>query len=785
MEPYEATKIVFQRIQTLDPENASKIMGVLLIQDHGEKEMIRLAFGPESLLHSVILKARKELGLVSSNSPATPLSPSAFSNPLSTLSRQNSCSSASARVLGGLNLPSPLSISSSFSDFQSSDDIISPGGYINGSSPSTINSASAPFYASGEVDLIDELQLQDQLSFLNDGSDPVGFPSYAGSWAGAAAVHRRSSSVNDICMGSDDLGGGGYWWKPCLYYARGYCKNGTSCPFLHGGDGGGSMAGESGTVAVGSPSKFEMMEQCQDLLRSKSTQQQRPAAYAPQPTSKCMNFLLQQQFPADSPRALMMVEGLFKSSRNRLERGDLGIVNPGSRQIYLTFPADSTFKEEDVSSYFSIFGPVQDVRIPYQQKRMFGFVTFDYPETVKLILAKGNPHFVCDARVLVKPYKEKGKLPDKHRRQQMERGEFNACGSPTGLESRDHFDLHLGARMLYNTQDILWRRKLEEQADLQQAIELQNRRLMSLQLLDVKRNSHNRTLSTGAIFSPSAQSPTFNNHSMVFSDRSSPEAKLEGNILNGTIPNPVNVTAKDAINPPENTVQNKDSFFKSEGDNGKQSSSNECDLQESSDHNLPDSPFAAAMAAGDCATVFSNGVVETADENGFVNPAPALKNDNSMAGPTLFSSTSLDMTPYKSCYFQVPKRGKSSFRKTKLPEKCALIAAIVPKIQRLTITKCSTALRNDSEQKYVSNLLCTRREIQQQGKLESAASLEEVHRLKRVVPFRRGALLVEVMQPFRNRCTVSESQPRPAAPSRAEPAGRARVCVSGQCLYLV
>ncbi|THG11931.1 hypothetical protein TEA_009552 [Camellia sinensis var. sinensis] len=38
-----------------------------------------------------------------------------------------------------------------------------------------------------------------------------------------------------------------------------------------------------------------------------------------------------------------------------------------------------------------------------------------YLETVKLILAKGNPHFVCDARVLVKPYKEKGKVPDKYR----------------------------------------------------------------------------------------------------------------------------------------------------------------------------------------------------------------------------------------------------------------------------------------------------------------------------------------------------------------------------------
>lgn len=55
-----------------------------------------------------------------------------------------------------------------------------------------------------------------------------------------------------------------------------------------------------------------------------------------------------------------------------------------------------------------------DVRIPYQQKRMFGFVTFVYPETVKLILSKGNPYFVCDAHVLVKHYKEKGKIPDKY-----------------------------------------------------------------------------------------------------------------------------------------------------------------------------------------------------------------------------------------------------------------------------------------------------------------------------------------------------------------------------------
>ncbi|URE43799.1 Zinc finger C-x8-C-x5-C-x3-H type (and similar) [Musa troglodytarum] len=41
---------------------------------------------------------------------------------------------------------------------------------------------------------------------------------------------------------------------------------------------------------------------------------------------------------------------------------------------------------------------------------MFGFITFVYPETMKLILAKGNPHFIYNARVLIKPYKEKGKI---------------------------------------------------------------------------------------------------------------------------------------------------------------------------------------------------------------------------------------------------------------------------------------------------------------------------------------------------------------------------------------
>lgn len=41
-----------------------------------------------------------------------------------------------------------------------------------------------------------------------------------------------------------------------------------------------------------------------------------------------------------------------KYMENCGERNDPGPIVSGSRQIYLTFPAESTFTEEDVSNYF-------------------------------------------------------------------------------------------------------------------------------------------------------------------------------------------------------------------------------------------------------------------------------------------------------------------------------------------------------------------------------------------------------------------------------------------------
>ncbi|XP_010670370.2 zinc finger CCCH domain-containing protein 53 [Beta vulgaris subsp. vulgaris] len=756
MDPYEATKVVFSRVQSLDPENASKIMGVLLIQDHGEKEMIRLAFGPENLLHSVVVKARQELG-IPPNTPSTPPTPSSNNNNTTTnnnnnnnnnnFSRQNSTSS-SRFVPSGIKIPTSLTLptlaspsstsshshswgASVFSDlYQNQDDLMSPisssanyGNNLNSTiTSSTLNPSTPPFYATttrrggnisvpGGEFLMDDVQLQEQLSFLNDHSPtlrPKSTDLYfnpqaelelggsvadfahgvgnAGSsaWGVNGLAHRRSCSVSDINLGSllDDPGSG-LGWKPCLYYARGFCKNGSSCRFVHGS----GMLSDSDSAAaaalVGSPSKMEMMEHCHELLRSKSMQQHKliaaAIASASSSTSASASFpysmnkglsLFAQQQQNDSPRAaaaaaaLMMGEDFHKFSRSPrgLENGR-GDSSPASRQIYLTFPADSTFREEDVSNYFSIYGPVQDVRIPYQQKRMFGFVTFVYPETVKIILAKGNPHFVCDARVLVKPYKEKGKVPDKFRKQQqqqMERGEFSACNSPTAIDSRDPFDLPLGARMMYDTQYILWRRKLEEQADLQQALELQSRRLMGLQLLDVKRSHHHRSLSTGAppIHSPTQSPNSIFNQALLSSDRSSPDASDENC---GSPPlNEAKQALQQAIN--EATDREKEGSVGGEDNsNNGNAKENPChednniSLPESLEHNLPDSPFASPKKGGsEYMTTFAG---NTAGGSSGVEALSNLAaNNTSKASSFHPGTTALDMAPFKSsCYFQMPR----------------------------------------------------------------------------------------------------------------------------------
>ncbi|KAL8527480.1 hypothetical protein ACS0TY_005360 [Phlomoides rotata] len=458
MDTYEATKVVMSRIQSLDPENASKIMGYILIQDQGDKEIIRLAFVPDSLLQSFITQAKARLGITSntpSSNPSTPLS-----NPM----RPNSLFIPN----NGFHFSNPSSPAFQRSSPSPRPRPFSYAAALNGGGNTSPNNSSSS----------SSVHFYDQLPFLDDSivdpvmspsgrSDSLVFPYGGDDVPSPHPFHRRSCSVNDAAFLSHLEEGGGFGWRPCMYYARGFCKNGSACKFLHG---------DGEAIEVGSPGKSA--HGFEELLRMKALQQQRLALMAsrgphqPFGFNKCVDFL---------------------NERNDFSPMAFGGPSSSARQIYLTFPADSTFKEEDVSCYFSMFGPVQDVRIPYQQKRMFGFVTFIYPETVKLILAKGNPHFVCDSRVLVKPYKEKGKVAEKKQQQQQQQQHYLELGS-SGIDSREQMDLPFGSRVLFSTQEMVLRRKLEQEAELQHALELQGRRMMNLQLMDLKNQHHNSHL---------------------------------------------------------------------------------------------------------------------------------------------------------------------------------------------------------------------------------------------------------------------------------------------------
>ncbi|XVF47327.1 hypothetical protein PTKIN_Ptkin03bG0100600 [Pterospermum kingtungense] len=588
MDLYDTTKVLFNKIKLLDPENASKIMGYILIQDLGDRELWRLAFGPETLLQSIVFKAKAHLGLSSST----------FSTPLNPISRPNSSNSNNSQTPLPPSSPSFIP-RNGFIDFPKKLPSWSPSSSPK-SSPflSYENISSGSFLVpsgtgDSNTDSIDKFQMSDYLSFLNDSSSSKN-EDFVG--------HRRSFSASDACFGTaEEAGGfgglvGGY--RPCLYFARGFCKNGDSCKFSHGAGGLADNVDVNGVI-VGSPSEMDLYYQHEEIMRMRAAAYQQRLAAAqfvagvspPLPYENTMNL-----FSPDAQRAaaLMLGEEVCKFAQGRPERNGffaMGLAekaNSASKQIYLTFPAESTFKDEDVSNYFSMFGQVQDVRIPYQQKRMFGFVTFVQPETVKRILARGNPHYICDSRVLVKPYKEKGKVLDKRQHlQHFERGDFSPCSSPSGIDFTEPYDLHVGAKMFYNAQERILRRELEEQADLQQAIEMQRRRFMNLQLPDFKNDGirhHQRSLSIGASVSlPAYSHATQNVHPSDSINQKVSKVNVDDTAA--AFPSTMNAAELEEVN--STCVQ------KGGVENTKECSDPKGCHESSVEHALPDSPFAS------------------------------------------------------------------------------------------------------------------------------------------------------------------------------------------------
>ncbi|XP_055824210.1 zinc finger CCCH domain-containing protein 18-like [Solanum dulcamara] len=441
----EFTEVVYNRIQKLEPEHVSKIIGYVLLYVRGKQDMIRLAFSPDNLIHSLINRVKNDLGLSPKPAIAGPLSPPLFNRALSDIPLKFGLFSPAS--------PRP------FTNHRVGNPYWEPQRPAENRPIHTLDFLPDP--------VTDERQLQNQLQFLSldDHSDHVnsdfsGDHYFPGPTLGPRSS-RRSSSLPEFPV------------KICHYFNKGFCKHGNNCRYIHGHPTPESFsqvfnANLNEVVTdehVFSPGSLEKLEmELTELLKSKGgvpvsiaslpmlyydtfgrtlqaegylTESQRhgKAGYS---LTKLLARLRNSIRVIDRPHgqhAVILAEDIPKYMEYNGERNEHGAIVAGSRQIYLTFPAESTFSEQDVSNYFSQFGPVQDVRIPCQQKRMFGFVTFGFSETVKQILAKGNPHLVCGARVLVKPYREKSKIVD---RKCLEKAYQGSCYNPFADAESEH-----------------------------------------------------------------------------------------------------------------------------------------------------------------------------------------------------------------------------------------------------------------------------------------------------------------------------------------------------------
>ncbi|XP_011039310.1 PREDICTED: zinc finger CCCH domain-containing protein 18-like isoform X3 [Populus euphratica] len=495
----ESTKVVYNRIQAIEPEFVGKIIGYILLQNHGEREMIRLAFSPDNLIYAMICKAKSDLGLdkipvLNLISPSQ-VNPSPVSDvpqqfiPNTTVSSHPIFSPVKVRTAG------------SFWDAQLTGDL-QQAHNLDFAPPGYSEMVPEDYHIQNQMQF---RTLDYPIEFVNsDFSSSYIYPEPALS----PRTSGRSPSLPEFPV------------KICHYFIKGFCKHGNNCRYFHGhpmpesfsqifGSNLNEIANEECVVSPGSFEKLEL--ELTELLKSRRGV---PVSIASLPmmyyemygrTLQAEGYLTESQRHGKAGYSLTKLLARLKNSIRLIdrphgqhsvvlaedvpkyleyagERNDPGGIVAGSRQIYLTFPAESTFTEQDVSNYFSKFGPVQDVRIPCQQKRMFGFVTFVFAETVKQILAKGNPHHVCGARVLVKPYREKSRLIDS--RKYSEKMQHPIHHSHHFMDGDS--ELHSARRVCDNSK--LLRKQLME--EYEQEVELERRRLSEFHFAPEPLNLH-------------------------------------------------------------------------------------------------------------------------------------------------------------------------------------------------------------------------------------------------------------------------------------------------------
>ncbi|RWW84594.1 hypothetical protein BHE74_00006795 [Ensete ventricosum] len=379
MEVADFTKIVINRLRKLEPENAMKLIGYLLLK-YTDQEIMEFAFAPDHRILSLIIEAKAYLNLSQKSNISSPMQP--------LLDQQLHHMSSSPTIPPPFPSPSSFRSPAPLLDPHLPSDQM-PISHNLGFPPSSYADLVGGLYDQAEL-----LSLKSQLHHSHDNN----FPS--------STLARDLGSRTNMRLRP------GWFESPpraCHYYYKGYCKNGFNCRFFHGQtipDGLSAIhnpnINEFGNEDhVFAPESLQKLEfEITELLKSK---QGMPVSIASLPTIYLEKY-----------GKMLQADGYLTESQ-RHGKGGLSLTRLLSRLNNSIRIIDRYFiiLQGFIFLHNSQYGPVHDVRIPRQEKRMFGFVSFLYPETVKIILAKGHPHYICGARVLVKPYKEKSKFTDR------------------------------------------------------------------------------------------------------------------------------------------------------------------------------------------------------------------------------------------------------------------------------------------------------------------------------------------------------------------------------------
>ncbi|RRT51675.1 hypothetical protein B296_00030462 [Ensete ventricosum] len=387
MDFFELAKIIFSRVQKLEPENVVKIMGCIFLKEPSEQEMMQLAFGPDTMLLSKISDAKNMLGMFSPKNSMSDMQigsyPPSGSHPFSS--------------------PFNFHIPAPYWDPQLSSEPQCPSHNFD-FVPRPYNTGSN----GDKYSLVSQSQSMEQLDAMSHINNYYYHPEAAALGGGMASrTGRRSHSLSDLPT------------KACHYFNKGYCRHGMNCRYSHAQsfpDGyshafSSNLTDYANEEHVYTPKSLENLEmEITGLLRSRRgvpvsiaslpmlyfekygknlqaegylTESQRHGKsgfnltkllshlrksirlierycqYICSSTlsvfSNCLPLCLILGCLNDRPHgqhSVILAEDAPRYMECRNERNDLCSTVSSSHQIYLTFPAESTFTEDDVSNYF-------------------------------------------------------------------------------------------------------------------------------------------------------------------------------------------------------------------------------------------------------------------------------------------------------------------------------------------------------------------------------------------------------------------------------------------------